>query len=469
MSLEQIWSTINENVRFVIRQVEEQVVAVEAFFTLSALMQIQIRNSEITEITQGIDGGIGIRAIIKNHQLGFASTNNFLNKEAVLKTAQKAITLARISTPNENACFPESSSPPTIKGLCDENFGVIDVDEALKIAKSGLMAAEELDHRVRVKRGSIAVDNQYRGVQNTFGLEVETQKTKAGVFYGTIAQTEDQVTGLCTEIKLASSLDFDSAELGKTAARKAIKYLDPQPIPSFTGVVIFSREAVSEQLFTVITEAIKGDNVNTKASAWTDQLGSEVAKQAVTISDNPLIEENFASLPFDDEGSAASHTVIVKNGELRQFLQHTSSAKAVNDYSTSNASRSGIGWDITRLIIGTGYKTQPIVYPHNLIIEPGAKTQAKLIEEVDRGLFIDSIAGFPQAGSGLVSAQISQGFWIEQGELKHPVKDTMVVGNVYEWLHQITGISKETEQFNFCNVPALRVENVKIIGTGGTI
>ena len=464
MTFEEIWAILKENVSYALRQVEEQVITSEAFYTLTDLIQIQIRNSEITESTQGVDGGIGFRTLIKNHQLGFASTNSFLNKKAVLQAVQTAITLARISTSNENAVFPTNCIPPTIKGLYDKKVCAITVEEALKIAKNGLVAAEEVDNRVKVKRGAFSIANTWKGVQNAFGLEVDTQKTQAALYYGTIAQEAGQVTGLCTEIKRSSSLDFDALKQGRTAANKALSFLNPQTIPSFTGSVIFSPEVVSEQLFTVITEALKGDNVNAKASAWADRLGSEVAKQTVIISDNPLLEGNFASQPFDDEGCASSHTLLIKNGELKQFLHHSTSAKVVNDHSTGNASRSGIGWDITRLIIGTGYKTQPIVYPHNLIIEPGTKTQEEIIREMDHGLFIDSIAGFPQAGSGLVSAQISRGFKIEQGELEYPVKNTMVVGNVYEWLHQITGISTETEQFNFCNVPALRVENVKIIG-----
>ncbi|NHJ02297.1 MAG: TldD/PmbA family protein [Candidatus Heimdallarchaeota archaeon] len=464
MAINQTWEILKENVQWALRLIEEHIVAAEAFYTLKNLTQIQIRNSEITGNNQGIDGGIGFRTLIGGNRLGFTSTNNFLKKEEVLKAVENAINLAQISTPNEHVCFPEKSNPKIIKGLFDNEFVTTTIDEALDIAKSGLIATEAVDKRVKVKRGELFLEYGWKGIQNTLGVEVETKNSR-GVFYlGAIAQEQDQVTGLCSEINRTTSLDFDAQKQGETVARKVLNLLNPKTITSFTGPVIFSPEVVADHIFAVITEALKGDNVIANSSAWTDRIGSPVAINSLTISDNPLLQANFASQPFDDEGAATTQTLLVKNGELKQFLQHSSSAKAFNDKTTGNASRYGTGWDITRLIVGSGYKVQPIVYPHNLIIEPSQYTLTDLIEEVSHGLFIDSVAGFPHPGSGLVSAQISRGFFIEKGELTQAIKDTMVVGNVFEWLQHISGVSKETKQFDFCHMPALRVEEVKIVG-----
>jgi len=464
MILDQTWQILKENTQYALGQVEAQVVVAEAFFTLKNLTQIQIVNSEITGNNQGIDGGIGFRTIMKNNQMGFASTNNFLKKDEVLKTVKNAIDLAYISTPNEYVCFPESSKPKVIKGLFDEKIASISIDETLNIAKSGLDSTEAVDERVKLKRGELYLEYGWKGVQNTLGIDLEVKSSHGILYLGAIAQENNQVTGLSTEIRRTTSLDFDAQVQGKTLAKKALKLLNPRTVTNFTGTVVFSPHVVADHIFSVITDALKGDNVIVKSSAWEDRIGSTVAVNTLTISENPLLEANFSSQPFDDEGVATANTILIANGELKQFLHHSSSAKAFNDQTTGNASRYGTGWDITRLIIGSGYKTQPIVYPHNLIINPGQYPIDDLIAEVDHGLFIDSIAGFPQPGSGLVSAQISSGFIIENGELKQAVKDTMVVGNAYEWLHQISGISKETEQFNFCNVPALRIEGVKIVG-----
>ncbi|WP_455143155.1 TldD/PmbA family protein [Candidatus Hodarchaeum mangrovi] len=464
MTLDQAWEILKENAQYALKNVEAQVGAAEAFFTLTNLTQIQIRNSELTGNNQGIDGGIGFRIINKNSQMGFASTNNFLKKEEVLKAIENAINLAQISTPNEYACFPESSKPKVINGLFDKKFISITIDEALGIAKSGLVSTEAVDERVKLKRGELYLEYGWKGVQNTIGVDLEA-KSSHGIFYlGAIAQENNQVTGLCSEIRRTTSLDFDAQVQGEILAKKAINLLNPRSITSFTGTVVFSPDVVADHIFSVITDALKGDNVIAKSSAWEDRIGSVVANNAITISDNPLLEANFSSQPFDDEGATTANTILVDQGELVQFLQHSSSAKAFNDKTTGNASRYGTGWDITRLIIGSGYKAQPLVYPHNLLIKPGQQSIEDLIAEIDHGLFVDSIAGFPQPGSGLVSAQISSGFIIEKGDFKRAVKDTMVVGNVYEWLHQISGISKETDQFNFCNVPALRIEGVKIVG-----
>jgi predicted Zn-dependent protease len=74
------------------------------------------------------------------------------------------------------------------------------------------------------------------------------------------------------------------------------------------------------------------------------------------------------------------------------------------------------------------------------------------------------MAGFPQAGSGMVSAQLSRAFFIEDGEIKHPIRGGMVSGIAFDWFKQISAIGGDSKQFWNSIVPSLRVEKVKVIG-----
>ena len=117
-----------------------------------------------------------------------------------------------------------------------------------------------------------------------------------------------------------------------------------------------------------------------------------------------------------------------------------------------------------QLIIGKGYRAKPEVYSSNLIIQPGSKTTEELVAEVDRGILVESMAGFPQVGSGVISAQLSRAYYVEKGEVKHPVKGGMVSGVAFDWFTQVSGVGKNLKILQNAVLPSLRVEDVKVVG-----
>lgn len=159
------------------------------------------------------------------------------------------------------------------------------------------------------------------------------------------------------------------------------------------------------------------------------------------------------------------HTRLLRNGQLDSFLHHATTAEALGQSNTGNASRFSGGFDMAHLIIGEGYRTKPEVYPSTLVIQPGTKTKEALISELPAGILIESMAGFAQRGSGVVSAQLSRAFVVQDGAAQHPIKGGMVSGIAFEWLKHVTNVSKDATPFQNVIAPSLRVENVKVVGT----
>jgi PmbA protein len=199
-------------------------------------------------------------------------------------------------------------------------------------------------------------------------------------------------------------------------------------------------------------------------SAWAGRLGHVVASEDLTITDNAVLERGFSSRSFDDEGCSSKKTVLMRNGKLESFLQSATSANVLKIENTGNASRYGGGFDMVRAIVGDGYRTKPEIYPSNLIIQSGSKAKEELVSEIWKGVSVESMAGFAQPGSGLVSAQLSRAFFIENGEIKYPIKGGMVSGVAFDWLKRISGIGEDSRQFANAVVPSIRVEQVKVVG-----
>ena len=464
MNPQESWRLLSDSVHRAIRALEKKgIVHAEAFLTNSQATEVTIRNSEILTKNRVDDLGVGFRIVVKGNKVGFACTNA-IGKEEVLTAGEKAFSIAKISSAAPDSTLPSAGKLPAAKGLFDHRVAEIDIEEAVDVAERAVRAAEDFDKRVIAKDGHAYFQVGRVGIMNTLGVDVEEQRTHSLVYIGAGGEQDGEVTSSCYEVMFRRALELDPELVGRNAARKVIRLFEPKPLESFDGTVVFRPEAVSYQLVTVLLGALKGDNVVAGRSPWAKKVGEQVTSEKLNVKDKALFEGGFSSRSFDDEGYPSQNTVLLKKGELKSFLHDATSANALGVENTGNASRSPGGFDMIQLIIGSGYRAKPEIYPSNLAIQPGSKTTEELVSEVDKGVLVESMAGFPQAGSGVVSAQLSRAFFIKNGEVKHPVKEGMVSGVAFDWFTQVSGVGKNLKILQNAMVPSLRVENVKVIG-----
>jgi len=95
-------------------------------------------------------------------------------------------------------------------------------------------------------------------------------------------------------------------------------------------------------------------------------------------------------------------------------------------------------------------------------IEPGNTPLAELIKGVERGLLVGYINGSMPSPNGDFSGAAKNSFYIENGEIRHPVVETMVMGNVFDLFKHVEGISVETEVNNGANYPWIAVGGATI-------
>jgi len=434
----------------------------EAFFTSTQTTEVVIRNSEIHTQNRADDSGVGFRVVAGN-KMGFACTNT-LNEKAVLEAGEKAFDIARVSSEMPNFALPRACQPPKVEGLFDSRFAETGVEEGVDVARRMIRAAEDFDRRVIAKDGRVLFGSGWRGIVNTLGVDFEEKETRAVVYLGGSGEQNGEVTASCYDAMFNRTADLEPEKVGENVGKMVIEMFKPQPLESFKGTVVFGPEAVSYQLFNVLVDALKGENVVAGRSAWTRKLGQMVASENLTVTDNAVLKKGFASRSFDDEGCPSQNTILIRNGKLENFLHSDTSANALKMRNTGNASRFVGGFDMVRAIVGDGYRAKPEIYPSNLIIRSGSKTKEELVSEIGKGVFVESMAGFAQPGSGMVSVQLSRAFFIENGEIKYPIKGGMVSGVAFDWFKRISGISRDTRQFMNAIVPSLRIEEVKVVG-----
>jgi PmbA protein len=464
MSLEKDWTFLSNTVHKAIRTLEKRnVTLAEAFFTSTRTTEVTIRNSEIFTQNMVDDSGVGFRIVASKNKVGFACTNT-LNEKAILETGEKAHAIAKVSSKTPNFALPERSKPVKVKGLFDSRIEEVTIEEVVDIAQREITAAEDFDKRVIAKDGRVVFQSGGRGAINTLGVDFEEQETRAVIYLGGSGKQNGEVTGSCSDFMFTRTADLNPEKVGESVAEMVITLFNPKPLKSFEGTAIFGPEAVSYQIFNTLVDASKGENVIAGRSAWSKKIGEMVASENLTITDNAVLEKGFASRSFDDEGCSSQNTTLVKKGKLESFLHNAASANALKSRNTGNASRFSSGSDMASSIIGNGYRAKPEIYPSNLTIQPSNKTKKELVSETAKGVLIESMAGFPQLGSGMISAQLSRAFFVQNGEIQYPIKGGMVSGIAFDWLKAISGIGKDSKQFMNAVVPSLRVEEVKVIG-----
>jgi predicted Zn-dependent protease len=406
---------------------------------------------------------VGFRVVIAGNKVGFACSNN-LNEKAVLEAGKKAFAIAKVSSEIPHFALPEASQPAKVKGFFDSRVAEINVEEVVDLAKRTISAAENVDRRVIAKDGRILFQSGWRGIINTLGVDFEEPETKTVMYLAGVGKHEGEVTSSCYDFVFTRTADLNPENCGESVGKMVTHMFGPRSLKSFQGTVIFSPEAVSYQLVEVLVDALKGESVMAGRSAWNKKLGQMVASENLTIMDNATLENGFSSRSFDDEGCSSQTTTLVQKGKLESFLHNATSARALETENTGNASRFAGGFDMVHMIVGNGYRTKPEVYPSNLVIKPGNKEREKLVSEMEQGVLIESMAGFPQVGSGIVSAQLSRAFFVQNGEVQHPIRGGMVSGVAFDWFKQISEISKDPKQFQNAVVPSLRIEDVKVVG-----
>ncbi|UCG36699.1 MAG: TldD/PmbA family protein [Candidatus Bathyarchaeota archaeon] len=464
MNLDKNWAILKDFVGKAVHHIEAKRNAqVEAFYTSTTKTEVTIRNGDI--LTQNLmdDSGVGFRVATSKGKVGFACTNA-MEEKAVRVAAEKAYDASKTSSEIENFAFAGRRKLPSVAGLFDKRVNEVTVEDAVDIARRAMIAAEDVDKRVIAKDGHVIFQSRWRGIHNTSGVDFEERESKCILYLVGSGKQNCEVTPGCSDSVFSRSSKLTPEKVGRNVGKMVIEMLKPKPLKSFEGTAIFSPEAVSYQPVHVLIDALKASSVMAGRSPWTKEVGNLVASSNLTIIDNSTLSGGFSSRSFDDEGSSSRATVLVDRGRLRSFLHDTTSANTLKAENTANASRSAGGFDLVKMIIGSGYRAKPEIYPSNLLIEGGRKCKEELTSELQNGVLVESMSGFPQAGSGLVSAQLSRAFYVKNGQIEHPIKNGMISGNAFDWFRQISQVGNDAKQFSSSVVPSLQVEQVKMVG-----
>lgn len=219
--------------------------------------------------------------------------------------------------------------------------------------------------------------------------------------------------------------------------------------PSAGRIPILFTASAATLLWGIIAAAANGKQILEKASPWNNKLGELVVSPQLNMSQQP--NRSPYSCPFDDEGTPTQSLSLIAAGKLQQFYTDSRTARELGSKNTGSGFRPSLG----------SYPSPSLI---NCIVEPGNNSLEELITQLGNGLIVDQVLGGGPDISGDFSVNIDLGYCVKNGEIIGRVKDTMVAGNAYTALKQITALGNDTRWNGSYHTPSLIVEGLSVVG-----
>ncbi|MEW6739934.1 MAG: TldD/PmbA family protein [Nitrospirota bacterium] len=426
----------------------------EVYVKTSKSLGIEVKEQKIDTLESSMTMGYCIR-VIKDNRLGFSYSTNPDEMDIV---AENAIEASKYSEPDDYLELPSALQPSAISQplIFDNDIASLSEDAAINrtlLIESSAFNEDNRIKKIRKASGSFSTNNTY--IVNSHGINAHYQSTGCSAQLMAIAEegSESQLGWDYQGSRFLKDVSFE--EVGRTAARRAAQILGARKINSIKGFVLLDN-SVSTEFLGILSSALSSESVQKKKSMLAGKKGDVVISDRLNIMDSGLLDGKLGSKPVDDEGVPTSHKILIGKGILNGYLYNTYTAKKDGIASTGNAVRGGF----------TGL---PTVGPTNLYIEPTSAEYTKrfenLVKNINRGLYVIETMGMHTANpiSGEFSVGAS-GLWIEDGEIKHPVKEAVISGNILDLFKKVVMVGDDLRFYGNIGASSLLIEEIDISG-----
>ena len=396
---------------------------------------ILMKDGDVEEINTGMSLGARIR-VLNNGAWGFAYTTDLSKINEITETAIKLSASLKGDV--------KLSESEVIKDKIAVDVKIPFKDVSIEEKKEIMKEASDAATIDKVNSTTVGyVDNEVNELfMNSEGSQIQVKTSRirmalnASATDGEIIQFGHGSLGGVKGYEVIAERDIE--EFGRTIGEKAVRLLDAKPAPSGKFPVIADPELTGVLIHEALGHAVEGDLILQNDSILKDKMGEKIASDIVNIFDDASLREGFGYYPYDVEGVKTKPNQLVKDGKLVSLLNSRETASQLNMQSSGNA----------RSIISD----KPIVRMSNTYLQPGDNTFEELIEDIPDGIYLKgSRGGQVDTGKGIFQFNAAEGYLIENGELKTPLRDVSLSGNILETLKNIDAIGNDFKlSVGFC-------------------
>jgi PmbA protein len=404
-------------------------------------LDVTVRMGELESLEHQRDRGLNVTVYVGQRK-GTASSSDF-KPEALRATVAAAHSIATHT--GEDPCAGLADADLLAREIPDLDLDHpwdLSPEQAKDLALRCESAARAVDPRITNSEG--ATVGSYRGYAaygNSLGFLAGYGKSRHSIACSVIGSEGQgmQRSGWYTVARDAA--DLEAAEsVGRIAGERALRKLGARPIPTGTVPVLFEAP-VADSLFGHFLNAISGGSLYRNASFLQDSIGNSLFPSGFYIKEEPHLRKGIGSAPFDGDGVATHERELIKDGVLQGYVLSAYSARKLGMTTTGNAG--GV---------------------HNVLVAPGDEDLAALLKRMHKGLLVTGLIGF---GVNMVTGDYSRGasgFWIENGEIVHPVEEITIAGNLKEMFQRIVTVGKDVDRRSNVQTGSVLIEAMMVAG-----
>lgn len=414
----------------------------EVAITKTTGLSVSTRMCEVENVEFNSDGALGI-TVYRGQRKGSASTSD-LSEKAIQQTVRAALDIAQYTSEDPYAGpAPKELMVKEIPDLDLFHPDTPDPDHAAEIA----IAAEEhaLSYSDKIKQSDGGSYDSHYGLKvygNSHGLLGSYASSRHSISCCVIGQGANGEMERDYSYTVARHKDelWTPETVGMTAGEKTINRLDAQRLKTGQYPVMFAAD-VATGLLGHLVMAISGGNLYRQSSFLLDQLGHQILPEWFNVSERPHVLRGLASSPFDSEGVFTQDREIITDGVLATYLLTSYAARKMDMTPTGHAG--GI---------------------HNWYVKSTGQNFEQMLKELGTGLLVTEVMG---QGVNIVTGDYSRGaagFWVENGEIKFPVSEITIAGNLKDMYNQIVAVGSDVETRSQIQTGSILLESMKVAG-----
>ena len=413
--------------------------------------ETHLENNDIHLVQTREEISFGLR-VYKGGRLGFVTAND-AGEASLHEYAAEALAQACSAPVDPAAGLPEPRPITTVGGLFEPALDNLTVDQVAGLAGQVVERVHARDRRIRIDSGSLSVTSSASAIASTRGVRAYEKHNSADLYLFGMAVDGDEVASFDYDTETTR----DAGHLADVFSAAAVRFADKCTAglgarrgKSFRGGVVLSPEAVCELILADLAASVCADNVRKGRSLLAGRLDKPIGATIFSLVDDGARTGGPGSCSFDREGSPTARLSLVVDGVLRNYLW--------NDY---EARMAGSGHASTGHANG-GVGSLPGVGPLSLEVAAGNDATEALFHPDSPSILVNRFSGSSSPVTGDFSGVVKNGFLLGEGD-PVPVKETLIAGNLFSLLENISAISRERRWVGGNRlVPTIRSEDVSV-------
>jgi TldD protein len=402
---------------------------IEIHFEESQATSIVYRGERLEEISRARNSGGNIRALAQG-SWGFVSFNR---PDGLRDQVALAVEEARLASREPFKLFPVEPVVDTVVAQLKKDATTIPLATKKELLDNynGIMLNSPKIQSTRINYHDVKRRTIFA---NSEGSYIEQDKTDLSSRLTAIAREDNEIQQ--AGLSLGSKGEFSTVEglheQAREIARRAAALLSAPQVKGGEYTVILDPILAGVFAHEAFGHLSESDHVYQNENLRQIMvLGKRFGGKHLNIIDDPTIPNLRGSYKYDDEGTPAGKTFLIREGILAGRLHSRETATKMGEKATGNA----------RAI---NYLFPPIVRMSNTFIEPGSASFEEMLGEIEEGVYVkDWYGGVTTLEMFTFSA--GEAYMIRRGKLAELLRPVVLTGNVFTTLQNIDAIGNDLD------------------------